>query len=167
MVGFFREALSSLSREFSFPTILLLSTILLVKERGNFPPQRNPQPKEVSIYDICKKPWYLDLCLPVDNIQSMTGLWYTGLGKSKGAKLCELRLSVHDWSACQVATKAVNSNWGTVFSNVLHIQFTEIGKRAGLFAKLQQGRPGRELTQPSPRLLAEPCRCRMCQPPWR
>ena len=35
---------------------------------------------------------------------------------------------------------------------------TEIGKKAWLFAKLySQAEPGRELTQPSPRLLAEPC----------
>ena len=43
---------------------------------------------------------------------------------------------------------------------------TEIGKKAGLLAKLQPGRAGRELTQPSPRLLAEPCTIlTFCQQP--
>ena len=35
--------------------------------------------------------------------------------------------------------------------------FTEIGKKVWLFAKLGQAEPGREFTQPSPHLLAEPC----------
>ena len=34
---------------------------------------------------------------------------------------------------------------------------TEIGKKAGCLLSYSQAEPGRELTQPSPRLLAEPC----------
>ena len=34
--------------------------------------------------------------------------------------------------------------------------YTDIGKKA--FLSYSQAEPGRELTQPSPRLLAEPCR---------
>ena len=34
---------------------------------------------------------------------------------------------------------------------------TEIGKRRGCLLSYSQSEPGRELTQPSPRLSAEPC----------
>ena len=38
---------------------------------------------------------------------------------------------------------------------VIGMNTTEIGKKAGL--SYSQAEPGKELTQPSPRLLAEPC----------